>query len=566
MGRKQSTIGDGELTRRGLVKGLAVAAVGAAIVSLSGCESEGEGAAVTVETPFYIPEKWDEEADVVVVGYGGAGAAAAITTAKEGLGEVLVIEVAPEGREGGNSRVSGQLILCPDSAEEAIKYQKALNGPYQVNDDVLKAWADNIVENVAWLGDFGADLQQATINSPEFPEVEGAEAVKTYLVNGELGKSNVWNTLKSVEEELGFPVLYGSRVTRLIQNPESKEIIGCVATKESGETVNVKARKAVILSCGGFENNPEMLMRYAPLATYRLGVRGTPYNRGDGIKLAMSVGADLWHMNNIVCGTWGTLVGEEGNPCITSPSWKSKDYIYIGPNAKRFSYEEKTSLNRHGKVIDGGVFADQFIPLPAWAVFGQKAFDAAPLFPKQSYSWINLFNEEAGETNDDYLSKGIIIKSDTTEDLAEKTSLDSARLAESIEEYNRYCENGVDPEFGRGQDVYGQFAGMLSSDREGVDISEETVVIENFPLEPIQPPYYAIQLWPTLANTQGGPVRGAKGEVIDTEGNPIPRLYAAGELGCLYGYMYNGGGNMSEALASGRIAARSAGAETPWDA
>jgi predicted oxidoreductase len=92
-----------------------------------------------------------------------------------------------------------------------------------------------------------------------------------------------------------------------------------------------------------------------------------------------------------------------------------------------------------------------------------------------------------------------------------------------------------------------------------------TVVIDAFELQELKPPYYAIQMWPLIINTQGGPRRGVGGEVLDVEGNPIPRLYEAGELGCVYSYMYNGGGNVSEALSSGRLAARNIAALEPWE-
>ena len=80
-----------------------------------------------------------------------------------------------------------------------------------------------------------------------------------------------------------------------------------------------------------------------------------------------------------------------------------------------------------------------------------------------------------------------------------------------------------------------------------------------------QGPFYAIELMPSMLNTQGGPRRNAKAQIVRPDNTPIPRLYSAGELGSIYSYMYQGTGNIGECFAFGRISARNAVAETPWD-
>ena len=84
-------------------------------------------------------------------------------------------------------------------------------------------------------------------------------------------------------------------------------------------------------------------------------------------------------------------------------------------------------------------------------------------------------------------------------------------------------------------------------------------------LSPIQAaPFYAIELSPSMLNTQGGPRRNARGQIVRPDGSPIPRLYSAGELGSIYSYLYQGTGNIGECLAFGRISGRNAAAEKPW--
>jgi len=132
------------------------------------------------------------------------------------------------------------------------------------------------------------------------------------------------------------------------------------------------------------------------------------------------------------------------------------------------------------------------------------------------------------------IRKGWIPAADSLAELAPRIGLRPDQLQSTIAQYNLLCVAGYDPEFGR---------------------SPNTLI-------PIAtPPFYAIPIWPCLYNTQGGPKRNPKAQVLDHWGNPIKRLYSAGELGSLWYRNYPGGGNVSEALAFGRIAGKNAAAE-----
>jgi succinate dehydrogenase/fumarate reductase flavoprotein subunit len=134
------------------------------------------------------------------------------------------------------------------------------------------------------------------------------------------------------------------------------------------------------------------------------------------------------------------------------------------------------------------------------------------------------------------IEKGWIKAADSIAALAGEVNMRPDYLQSTISQYNVNCVGGYDPEFGR---------------------STNTLI-------PIaRSPYYAISLWPSLYNTQGGPKRNGKAQVLDVWGKPIKRLYSAGELGSLWHRNYPGGGNVSEALAFGRIAGRNAVAEIP---
>ena len=107
----------------------------------------------------FVPESWDYEADVVVVGFGAAGVAAAVTAHDQG-DEVLILEKAPEGQEGGNTRVAGQGYLNTSSAESAAAYLTALCGAYTVPEKMIRVWAEEMCRNNEWLSSVGGDPQE----------------------------------------------------------------------------------------------------------------------------------------------------------------------------------------------------------------------------------------------------------------------------------------------------------------------------------------------------------------------------------------------------------------------
>lgn len=541
-----------QVSRRNFIKAGALTAAGvASMAALSGCATEK-----AEENPSWMPTAWDAEADIIVVGMGFAGLSAGIAAADEGLGSVMVLEAAPEEYAGGNSRVCGQLCFIPKDAEAAVKYQNALNGPYAVDESLMQAWAENLVENYDWLTGLGADLKETPICNPEFPDIEGSEGCVTYYHEGVMGTGHLWEFLMETAADVECPLEYNARAVKLVFDPETKEVRGLQT--EDGRFF--KANKGVILACGGFENNPDMLKTYYTIGYPDLIATGTPYNRGDGITMAQTVGADFWHMNNFSMAYLAVQAGKDG-ATGTYPAWTTKDYIYVGPNGKRYMYEETGSLVKHGKTMRDGVYVSAHNPTPNHAIFGSKSFEAGPLFGVDlPYNWPDQVAGYHGADNQACLDAGVIVKGETVRELAEKIGLDPDALEKTVSDYNGYCAAGVDPDYGRGTDVIGNFGGMTSgkSDNEGV------VAVEGFALEPLEAPFYAVRQFQGVLNSQGGPKRSALGEVLDTKGNPIPRLYSAGELGCVYSYQYNGGGNVSEAISSGRLAARSCGALEAW--
>jgi succinate dehydrogenase/fumarate reductase flavoprotein subunit len=483
---------------------------------------------------------WDVEADVVVVGFGAAGVAASVTAHDLGA-KTIILEKAPVGEEGGNTRVAGQGYLNTSDAQEAAAYLTALCGPFTVPEKMIRVWADEMGRNNDWLAGLGGDPQEHQ-HPPvgiEFPDLPGAGCVHKFHDGPTYGYSYTWKRFESLVRQRPIPILYETPGRELIQHDITKEILGVRAVR-GGKPVAVKARRGVVLTCGGFENNQEMIRNYLPGIPYCY-TSGSPYNEGDGITMAMSVGADLWHMNNYAGPSMALKVPE----IRTSLSMQALHYskqppggmIVVGPDGRRFCDEKFKT--RHGKIPVNGRWLPLSTPCPMFMIFDHTMFASGPLYDGHpSHGWTQIVERyEWSEDNSAELTKGWIKKADSLAGLATQIDLDAAALSGAVGRWNRYCDAGHDDEFGR-----------------------------TLMLEPIAAgPFYAIELSPSMLNTQGGPRRNERGQIVRPDGSPIPRLYSAGELGSIYSYLYQGTGNIGECLAFGRVSGRNAAAETPWE-
>jgi succinate dehydrogenase/fumarate reductase flavoprotein subunit len=513
------------LSRRDFIKS---AVVGAGAVAVAGLGATGAKAI----PQSAVPGKWDAEADVVVVGYGGAGAATAITAHDAGA-KVLLLEKAPLGHEGGNTRVSGNMWFSPSRVDKAITYYNAMSGPYAAPPEMVRVWAEEMGKINDWVISIGGEPGKLTIFSPEYPELPGSESVRTYG-NPTAMHERLWKLLKANVDKRGIEVWYGSPGKELIQDCQTKEILGVVAEK-AGSKAYIKAKKAVVLTCGGFENNQEMIRDYLHVP-YGYP-RGTPYNTGDGIKMAQKVGADLWHMGNAV-GPGLDFKAPELPYAFAPPQVVArKNCIFVAKDGKRFT--DETQEVRHGKENFHGVWRHQPMPLPIHAIFDETARLAGPVYIGMVVmGWCRVVEPyKWSKDNSVEIEKGWIIKADTLREVAKKIGRDPDVLEDTVKRYNQHCAARKDLEFGRSADYL-------------------------LPLE--TPPYYAMEQTPTFTNTQGGPRRNQRAQIVDINGDPIPRLYSAGELGSLYGNCYNGGGNNGESMAFGQIAGRNAAAEKQW--
>ena len=486
-----------------------------------------------------MPHKWDMEADVVVVGFGAAGMAASVTAHDLGC-KVVILEKAPEGQEGGNTRVAGQGYLNTSSADQAIAYLNALCGPYTVPEPMVKAWAEEMCQNNEWLRGLGGDPQEHQ-HPPvgiEFPDLPGSDCVHKFHDGPTYGYSYTWQLFERLVKQRPISILYETPGKVLIQDGMTSEILG-VRARKGNQSIAVKANKAVVLTCGGFENNQQMIRDYLPGVPYCY-TSGTPYNEGDGITMAMSVGADLWHMNNYAGPSMALKVPEIRTSLSMQALHYSKEtpggMIVVGPDARRFTDEKFKT--RHGKIPVNGRWLPLSTPCPMYLIFDHAMFTAGPLYDGHpSHGWTQIIERyEWSRDNSVELAKGWIKTADSLKALAAIVGLDPATLEDTVNRWNRGCEAKHDAQFGR------------------------TLMLAPI----VAKPFYAIELSPSMLNTQGGPRRNENAQIVRPDSTPIPRLYSAGELGSIYSYLYQGTGNIGECLAFGRIAGRNAAAETPW--
>jgi succinate dehydrogenase/fumarate reductase flavoprotein subunit len=495
--------------------------------------------------PTDIPDRWDMEADVIVVGFGAAGFAASVAAQDLGA-DVILLEKAPDGAQGGNTRVAGQGYLNLEGAEDAHAYLTALCGHFEVPDKMIRVWADEMGKNNAWLETLGCDPQehQHQPEGIEFPHLPGAKCVHKFHEGETYGYGRTWAKWEEITKQRAeaaenpIRILYETPGTGLVQNGVTGEILG-VRAEQKGTPISIKARKGVVLTCGGFEANQQMIRDYLPGMPYCY-TTGSPYNEGDGVTMGLSVGADLWHMNNFAGPAMQLKVPEYPTTFSMQALHFSKEsaggMVVVGADGRRFTDEKYKTC--HGKITKNGVYQPLPTPCPMHMIFDHTMFTAGPLYDTHPRSgWTTrMVQYPWSDDNAAELEKGWILKAETLEALAELIDLDPAVLTETVSRWNAMAEKGEDTDYGRSLMMQGFDAG----------------------------PYYAVPLSPTMLNTQGGPRRNEKAEILRPNGDPIPRLYSSGELGSIYSYLYQGAGNIGECLAFGRIAARNVTALTPW--
>lgn len=509
-----------------------------------------------------MTSKWDIEADVVVVGYGLAGATSAIVAHDAGA-KVLLLEKLPV--PGGNSLLAGGAIIFSTDVEDTIRYLRACSGG-RVDEAIIEFMARGLVEVPSYVNQFAeaAGAVTTTMDAPfllyPFPgresfrlmrvlgfkgEVDAREAVQVVDMRKRAestrrGGLQVMKMMFRLVEQSGVEVMLSTPAKRLVQDNEGR-VAGLMA-ESKGQEIAIKTNKAVILACGGFEFNDWLKKQYLEIQPI-YGV-GCPGCTGDGILMSQKVGAALWHMW-LIHGSYGFKFPEfrcgfriPFGGALNPREPARVGWIVVNKHGKRFMnecvpfiqnspYKAMQSINTDFLSTSSGL--PEYTNIPCYMVFDEEGRKQGPIaFP------LSILDEDRYEWSEDNMAevrRGWIKYADTILELAEKVGVNPAGLKQALERWNSQCAEGKDTDFGR--------------------IPGSMVPIKN-------PPYYIVECWPVVTTTQGGPRFNSKCQIVDPYGEPIPGLYKAGELGSFYGHLYTLGGALAECIIEGRTAAENA--------
>jgi succinate dehydrogenase/fumarate reductase flavoprotein subunit len=489
-----------------------------------------------------VVERWDYEVDVLVIGAGLAGCATAIAAKQaDPDSRVLMIDKLAGGLYGGASRCAAQYLICPELDEigDLMTYQRALNEPFSIPESLLETWATAVCHNRTWIAELAANVGQKLEvrleQDPDFPMLPGSHVARRVWSIGEPGESGVWKTFRANADELGVEIMIGAPAHDLVQDPDTLDVFGALATHD-GRPIAIRARRGVAMCLGGMAASLEMMQEYRGYdAMYSMG---TPANTGDGVRMLQRAGAEMWHVTTHAGGVAPGIKVDEFPSAFMRSHIEPSSFIDVAADDRRFYDEAQNYEATHFKQLRHGHWRDvQYVELqPVHMIMDSRTFDHQQL----GIDWVGWNAVALGykwsPDNRVELEKGWIALGETIEELAAALGRDPQSLAATVAEYNAACEAGVDTLFGR------------DADR----------------LEPIaEPPFYAIQVVPAIAGTTGGGRRDERARVVSTTGEPIPGLYEAGELGSTFCNLYQNGSLLTEAIAFGRIAGTELAARTP---
>jgi len=493
-----------------------------------------------------MSEALPSSAEVVIIGGGNAALCAALAAAERGA-SALVLERAPESEAGGNSRFTAGAFRCvyngvddlralmPDLTDEevansdfgAYRQEKFFDDmgrvtEYRADPDLCEVLIKRSKETLLWMRDKGV----------RFAPIWGRQAYRIggrfkfwggLTVEASGGGPGLVEALTRIARKEGVVIAYGARALSLIADDDG---VKGVRVKHDGKTVEVKAT-AVVLAAGGFQANAEMRTRYLGPLWELAKVRGTRFNTGDGIRMALEIGA-------MPTGNWSGAhaVGWDRN----APEFGD---LAVGDNFQKHSYPLGIMINALGeRFVDEGADFRNY----TYAKYGRVI-----LMQPGQFAWQVFDRKVIPMLRDEYRIRQVTKASaDTLEELTSKLAdVDAGKALETIRSYNKAVMTDVpfDPNVKDGRGTRG-LAIPKSNWANTID----------------EPPFEAYAVTCGITFTFGGVKIDTSARVIDVEGAPIPGLFAAGELvGGIFYFNYPGGAGLMNGAVFGRIAGDSAG-------
>lgn len=496
-----------ELTRRTMLKTVGCAAAAAL----------GAGAAHATSA---LPKKWDETADIVIIGAGAAGLFAAVSAKEAGAKRVVVLEKNASPFLNATCYSAGYVTAAgtkaqraagiddPNGREELVK-EIMETGQNLGREDLVKLFVEHGAEALDWLSDHGVEL--TPIENPSY-------RVKRMYTNSKASGSAYSAALYPAAQQAGAAFELKTTAKSLVTTPDGGEVLGVIAEKD-GRTLAIRAEKGVLLAAGGFASSGEMIDDY--LLTFRGAVSAAaPGSIGEGIRMAGKIGAATTYMNYGAVYAYGVPTDEKKRRGVILRAHRMNlcGPIIVGEDGRRFIKDEAgpTAVS-NAMAIKG--FHNVFViaTMPQIEAFLKED-------PIQVFGWSrDRFMQEVKE------QKVFVKSADTIGGLAEKLGLDPKALEATVARYNGFVKKGVDEDFHR-----------------------------EFMKEPFEKgPFYGFVCTPIVLVTIGGLKVNSRLQVLDVYGKPIKGLWAAGEiLGGIHGNSYTSGNSLGAALTFGRLAGR----------
>lgn len=454
-------------------------------------------------------DKLEQNYDVVIIGGGGAGLSAAIE-AKEKGADVVVLE--KMSGIGGNTLVSGGGLNVPgtrqqkeekveDSVDLFIK--DTLEGGSNISDkNLVRVMAENALETANWLeSNVGVEFMEDRLQ--QF----GGHSVPRALIPKNNNGVELIGKLSKKAIDLGVEIKTETKAEYLIKDGD--KVIGVKASNKAGQNLTFNASKGVVIASGGFGANEEMRVKYDPDKDGKYKTTDVAGTTGDGIIMAEELGADLIHMEHIQ--TYPTCNPKTGIMSYVANS-RFDGAILVNQEGERFVEE----MDRRDVISEAILKQTDNI---AYLVWGQEVEKVGNMTKVHENEYKML--EEMD----------LIYKADNLEDLAEYFNIDEANFLKTIEKFNKFVDDGEDKDFNH--------RNLNNKINEG--------------------PFYIEKVTPSIHHTMGGLVINENAEVLNSKGEVIKGLYAAGEVtGGIHGANRLGGNAVTDVLVFGRIAGKNA--------
>lgn len=465
---------------------------------------------------------WDEECDVLVVGCGFAGMAAAIE-AKEAGADVVIID--KMGMWGGNSSLNGgdmaavgtplQEEAGVEDSYELMENDMLVAGKYYNHVDKVKKLVENSADAVQWLTDLGVEFTKLNFHG-------GHSVPRTNTTSNATGR-DITSAQEAKLEELDCEPRLNVKLEHLIENADGR-IVGAevregykFGDEESGELKTIKAKKGVVLASGGFAQDVQMRTVHEPRLTDDFGSTNQEGATGEALREALKHQAMDVHLDWIQLGPWCSPDEVGFGFCPQFCERLVGHGLMIDPaTGRRFVKETGDRKERADKMIQLGHYT---------IVMGDE-----PTVQRQVVERILNGGLEAG----------VITKYDTLEDIADAFEMPKDDFLDEVAKWNSYVEAGEDPDFG-------------TLIQEGATPTETA-------------PFYVARLWPKVHHTMGGLHTDIDTRVINQDFEPIEGLWAAGEVtGGTHGAVRLGSCAITDCVVFGRIAGQQAAAAQAWE-